>query len=56
LFSLFSSFDDARQSGSLLIQRNRDKSSTRKFGVGVFTQPGSKSEKLDLSKCLPDYC
>jgi len=42
LFSLFSSFDGDCQSGSFLIQRNRDKLSTRKFDVGVFTQPGSK--------------
>jgi hypothetical protein len=40
LFSLFSSFDGDCQSGSFLIQRNRDKLSTRKFDVGVFTQPG----------------
>jgi hypothetical protein len=39
LFSLFSSFDGDCQSGSFLIQRNRDKLSTRKFDVGVFTQP-----------------
>src|SRR5216684_1063349 len=44
LFSLFSSFDGDCQSGSFLIQRNRDKLSTRKFDVGVFTQPGSKTE------------
>src|SRR6266436_1215255 len=41
LFSLFSSFDDDCQSGSFLIQRNRDKLSTCKFDVRVFTQPGS---------------
>src|SRR5437879_13121193 len=41
LFSLFSSFDGDCQSGSFLIQRNRDKLSTRKPDVGVFTQPGS---------------
>jgi hypothetical protein len=41
LFSLFSSFDGDCQSGSFVIQRNRDKTSTRKFDVGVFTQPGS---------------
>src|SRR5712671_5518236 len=40
LFSLFSSFDGGRQSGSFVIQRNRDKLSTRKFDVGVFTQAG----------------
>jgi hypothetical protein len=40
LFSLFSSFDGGWQSCSFLIQRNRDKLSTRKFDVGVFTQPG----------------
>src|SRR6266481_5583546 len=39
LFSPFSSFDGDCQSGSFVIQRNRDKLSTRKFGVGVFTQP-----------------
>src|SRR5258707_4077748 len=52
LFSLFSSFDDDCQSGSFLIQCNRDKLSTRKFDVGVFTQPGSKAEKLKASKCF----
>src|SRR5712691_5659509 len=41
LFSLFSSFDGDCQSGSFLIQCNRDKLSTLKFDVGVFTQPGS---------------
>ena len=55
LFSLFSSFDGACQNGSFLIQRNRDKRSTRKFGVGVFTQPRSKGEILAKSKCLPLY-
>jgi hypothetical protein len=35
LFSLFSSFDGDCQSRSFLIQRNRDKLSTRKFDVGV---------------------
>src|SRR6266481_4490239 len=44
LFSLFSSFDGDCQSGSFLIQRNRDKLSTRKFDFGVFTQPGSKAD------------
>ena len=43
LSSVFSSFDGACQSGSFLIQCNRDKRSTRKFDVGVFTQPGSKT-------------
>ncbi len=46
LFSLFSSFDGDCQSGSFLIQRNRDKLSTRKPDVGVFTQPGSIATKL----------
>jgi hypothetical protein len=40
LFSPFSSFDCDCQYGSFPIQRNRDKISTRKFDVGVFTQPG----------------
>src|SRR5664279_2150058 len=44
LFSLFSSFDGGWQSCSFLIQRNRDKLSTRKFDVGVFTQPGPNSD------------
>src|SRR5437660_12509880 len=42
LFSLFSSFDGDCQSGSFLIQRNRDKLSTRKPDVGVFTQSGTR--------------
>jgi hypothetical protein len=37
---LLSSFDGDRQSGSYVIERNRDKLSTRKFDVGVFTQAG----------------
>jgi hypothetical protein len=52
LSSLFSSFDDACQSGSLLIQRNRDKSSTRKFEVGVFTQPRPKAEVTPSDELL----
>jgi len=48
LFSLFSSFDGACQSGSFLIPRYRDKRSTRKFDVGVFTQPGSKADLTTL--------
>jgi hypothetical protein len=44
LFSLFSSFDGGRQSGSFVIQRNRDKLSTRKFDVGVFTQAGPNAD------------
>src|SRR5258708_30143826 len=53
LFSVFSSFDGDCQSGSFVIQRNRDKLSTRKFDSGVFTQPGSKPEKLNASTCFP---
>src|SRR5260370_25345948 len=44
LFSLFASCDGDCQSGSFLIQCNRDKLSTLKFDVGVFTQPGSKAD------------
>src|SRR5436190_66745 len=44
LFSLFSSFDGDCQSGSFLIQRNRDRLSTRKPDVGVFTQSGSRTD------------
>jgi hypothetical protein len=35
-----SSFGGAGQSSSFLIQRIRDKRSTRKFDLGVFTEPG----------------
>src|SRR5438445_93379 len=44
LFSLFSSFDGDCQSGSFVIRRSRDKLSTRKFDVGVFTQAGPKAD------------
>ena len=44
LFSPFSSFDCDCQCCSFPIQRNRDKRSTRKFAIGVFTQPRSLSE------------
>jgi hypothetical protein len=46
LFSLSSSFDGAYQSGPFLIQRNRDKCSTQKFEVGVFTQPGPEADMV----------
>src|SRR5207249_8399132 len=46
LFSLFSSFDGDCQSGSFLIQRNRDRLSTRKPDVGVFTQSGPNPDIL----------
>src|ERR1700694_867748 len=52
LFSLFSSFDGDCQSGSFVIQRNRDKLSTRKFDVGVFTQPGPLTDIPMRSGCL----
>jgi len=51
LFSLFSSFDGDFQSGSFVIQRNRDKRSTRKFDVGVFTQPGPATD-IDSSPLI----
>src|SRR3981081_2314912 len=51
LFSPFSSFDHDGQCCSFLIQRNRDKLSTRKFDVGVFTQPGPRA---DISCYLDD--
>src|SRR3977135_1992198 len=53
LFSPFSSFDHDGQCCSFLIQRNRDKLSTRKFEVGVFTHgviPGrSHTEAFRIS-------
>src|SRR5258705_13325372 len=48
--SPFSSFDCDCQCCSFPIQRNRDKLSTRKFDVGVFTQAGSKADLTTL-KC-----
>src|SRR6266566_758744 len=54
LFSLFSSFDGDCQSGSFLIQRNRDRLSTRKPDVGVFTQSGSPGS--DIAALLRDIC
>ena len=53
LFSPFSSFYGACQGDSFLIPRYRDKRSTRKFDVGVFTQPGSKTEVAALRR---DVC
>jgi hypothetical protein len=53
LFSPFSSFDGYSQRCSFPNQPNRDKISTRKFDVGVFTQPGSNREDLSVSKCFP---
>src|SRR3979411_2253997 len=44
LFSPFSCFDHDGQCFSFLIQRNRDKLSTREFDVGVFTQPGPRAD------------
>src|SRR5229473_6632006 len=44
LFSPLSPFDSDCQCCSFPIQRNRDKISTSKFNVGVFTQPGSDSD------------
>src|SRR6266851_3086646 len=44
LFSPFSSFGDDWQSSSFPIHRNRERISTRKFEVGVFTQPGPKAD------------
>ena|SRR3984893_14966628 len=46
LFSPFSSFDCDCQCCSFPIQRNRDKSSTRKFDVGVFTQAGPEVDEV----------
>jgi hypothetical protein len=66
LFSPFSSFDGYSQRCSFPNQPNRDKISTRKFDVGVFTQPGpttdigqrlmlqQRSRFQPLSKCSFD--
>jgi hypothetical protein len=55
LFSPFASCDGDCQCCCFSIQCNLDKISTRKFDIGVFTQPGSKPEKLNASKCFPLY-
>src|ERR1039457_7286239 len=44
LFSLLASPDSGRQRYWFSNRQNRDGISTRKFCVGVFTQPGSKAE------------
>jgi hypothetical protein len=49
---VFSLFLLRRQCCSFPIQRNRDKRSTRKFAIGVFTQPGSKA---DLTARMSDF-
>jgi hypothetical protein len=46
LFSLLFPFDCECQCCSFPIQRNRDKISTCKFDIGVFTQPGSLAPVL----------
>jgi len=50
LFSLLSPFDCDCQCCSLPIQRNRDKISTCKFDIGVFTQSGSRAFRLITAK------
>src|ERR1035437_4362540 len=53
LFSLLASPDSGRQRYWFSNRRNRDGISTRKFCVGVFTQPGSKTEVVAQ---LRDVC
>src|SRR5438093_1540951 len=48
LFSLFSSFDGDCQNGSFVIRRSRDKLSTRKSEVEVFTQPCSRGRQKNV--------
>jgi hypothetical protein len=50
LFSPFSFFDCDCQCCSFPIQRNRDKRSTRKFDVGVFTQPRSFATEMGFPR------
>src|ERR1035437_6591585 len=50
LFSLLASPDSGRQRYWFSNRRNRDGISTRKFCVGVFTQPGSKTEVSPLAR------
>jgi hypothetical protein len=54
VFSLFF-FDGDRQSGTYVIERNRDKLSTRKFDVGVFTQAGRISDIEQQSSSIYGY-
>src|SRR5216684_4752109 len=51
LFSPFSSFGDDWQSSSFPIHRNRERISTRKFEVGVFTQPGTPGPMTPGANC-----
>ena len=53
LFSQSPSSDRSCQCNWFLHRRNRDGNSTRRLGVGVFTQPGSKGEILMISKACP---
>ncbi len=50
LFSVLSPFYCDWQQCSFPIERNRDNISTCKFDVGVFTQPGSKTEVSGLAR------
>ena len=52
-FSQLPSSESVASTNRLLHRRNRDGSSTRKLAIGVFTQPGSKPEKLNASICFP---
>ena len=53
LFSQLPSSERSCQYNRLPHRRNRDGSSTRKLETGVFTQPGSKAEKLNGSIRFP---
>src|SRR5471032_1929038 len=50
LFSQLASSERSCQYNRLPHRRNRDGNSTRKLDVGVFTQPGSKSEVSPLAQ------
>jgi hypothetical protein len=53
LFSQLPSSGRSCRYNRLPHRRNRDRSSTRKFGIGVFTQPGSST---DLTAPKLDFC
>src|ERR1019366_9358394 len=55
LFSQFPSLDRTGKCNWFLHRQNREGISTRKLNVRVFTQTGSKPEKLNASICFPVY-
>jgi len=51
--SRFRKFENQKRLRPLLREDDRENNSAHSWLVHVFTQPGSKSEKLNASKCFP---